>query len=74
MRTKEMKALRTIRGKIPRDRSRNEDIQQRCGVYGIKKYVSDCRKYWNKHIERMDEQTVKGTKTANIWTLEEIEA
>ncbi|XP_050519023.1 uncharacterized protein LOC126893120 [Diabrotica virgifera virgifera] len=64
MRTVEMRTLRSIQGKTLRDRIRSEDIGQSCGIQDIGRWVRQRRRYWNKHIKRMeDSRLVKRIKT-----------
>jgi len=55
MRTVEMKIIRSIHGKTLHDRIRNEG-----------RWVRQKRKYWNKHVNRMEgNRLVKIAKTNN---------
>lgn len=66
MRTVEMKTLRTIQGKTLHDRIRNEDIRQQCEIQDIGRWVRQRRRFWNKHIKRMeDSRLVKAAKMNN---------
>lgn len=66
MRTVEMKTLRSIQGKTIYDRVRNEDIRMQCGIQDIGRWVRQRRRFWNKHIKRMeDNRLVKNAKTNN---------
>jgi len=60
MRTVEMKIIRSIHGKTL------HDLRQRSEIQDIGRWVKQRRKYWNKHVNRMeDNRLVKIAKTNN---------
>jgi len=76
-----MKIIRSIHGKTLHDRIRSEDLRQRSEIQDIR-WVRQRRKYWNKHVNKMeDQQTCKNrknkqscqkTKTAKVFEKQNI--
>jgi len=61
-----MKIIRIIHGKTLHDRIRSEDLRQLSEIQDIGRWVRRRRKYWNKHVNRMeDNRLVKVAKTKN---------
>ncbi|XP_045480943.1 uncharacterized protein LOC123685328 [Harmonia axyridis] len=58
LRTTEMKVLRYILGFTLRDKKRNEDIRNECEVPDIVRWGRNRRRFWNAHVERMDEERI----------------
>lgn len=52
----EMLVLRRILKKTRRDRIRNDDIRETCGISPITRFVRNRRKEWNRHINRRTNQ------------------
>jgi len=64
MRTAEMKIIRSIHGKTLQDRIRSKDLTQQNEIQEIGRWVRQRRKYWNKYVNRMeDNRLVKIAKT-----------
>jgi len=59
MRTVEMKIIRSIHGKTLHDRIRSEDLRQRSEIQDIGRWVRQRRKYWNKHVNRMEDNRLQ---------------
>ncbi|XP_044760224.1 uncharacterized protein LOC123317680 [Coccinella septempunctata] len=55
LRVAEMKTLRTIVGKTKRDRVRNTDIREQCGIQDIVRWGRQRKRQWYNHVRRMDE-------------------
>lgn len=56
--TTEMKVLRRITGKTLLDRERSEIIRNTCKIEDINGWVSNRKKEWNAHINRMDDRRI----------------
>ncbi|XP_048524753.1 uncharacterized protein LOC125505293 [Dendroctonus ponderosae] len=66
MKTVEMKTLGSTQGKTLEDRVRSEDIRMQCGMQNIGRWVRRRRRFWNKHVERMeDNRLAKNAKMNN---------
>ncbi|XP_060534516.1 uncharacterized protein LOC132706935 [Cylas formicarius] len=55
LRVAEMKTLRTILGKTRRDRVRNTDVREQCGIQDIVRWGRQRKRQWCNHVKRMDE-------------------
>lgn len=55
LRVAEMKTLRTIVGKTRRDRVRNTDVREQCGIQDIVRWGRQRKRQWYNHVRRMDE-------------------
>ncbi|XP_057653819.1 uncharacterized protein LOC130892419 [Diorhabda carinulata] len=55
LRLAEMKTLRTIVGKTRRDRVRNTDVKEQCGIQDIVRWGRQRKRQWYNHVRRMDE-------------------
>lgn len=58
LRTAEMKILRNALGFTLRDRKRNEEIRNICGVQDIVRWGRNRRRLWNSHVDRMNEERI----------------
>jgi len=55
------------RRKTLHDRIRSEDLRQQSEIQDIGRWVRQRRKYWNEHVNRMeDNRLVKIAKTNNL--------
>lgn len=43
-------------GKTKRDRLRNRDLKEECGIGDIAKFVRERRRKWNEHVQRADDE------------------
>ncbi|XP_056637716.1 uncharacterized protein LOC130445851 [Diorhabda sublineata] len=55
LRLAEMKTLRTIVGKTRRDRVRNTDVKEQCGIQDIVRWGRQRKRQGYNHVRRMDE-------------------
>ncbi|GJQ69900.1 hypothetical protein Trydic_g22443 [Trypoxylus dichotomus] len=55
MRTTEMSTLRMIAGKTRRDRIRNKDIREECGVGDVVRFARERRRQWNGYVLNAEE-------------------
>ena len=55
LRVAEMKNLRTIMGKTRRDRIRNTNIRQQCGIQDVVRWGRQRKRQWFAHVKRMEE-------------------
>ena len=55
LRVAEMRNLRTIIGKTRRDRIRNTDIRQQCGIQDVIRWGRQRKRQWYAHVKRMEE-------------------
>ncbi|XP_056639353.1 uncharacterized protein LOC130446869 [Diorhabda sublineata] len=55
LRVAEMKTLRTIVDKTRRDRVRNTDIKEQCGIQDTVRWGNQRKRQWYNHVRRMDE-------------------
>lgn len=58
METAEMKVLRRILGKTLLDQERSETIRRNCQTENVADWVSNRKKEWNNHINRMDNNRI----------------
>ncbi|XP_056633386.1 uncharacterized protein LOC130442984 [Diorhabda sublineata] len=55
LRVAEMKTLRSIVEKTRRDRVRNTDVKEQCGIQDIVRWGRQRKRQWYNHVRRMDE-------------------
>ncbi|XP_019765819.1 uncharacterized protein LOC109541398 [Dendroctonus ponderosae] len=58
LRVVEMMTLRTIVGKTRRDRVRNTDIREQCGVQDVVRWGRQRKRQWCSHVKRMDKNSL----------------